>query len=642
MFNISTLLKSILLSAILFVAFWIRIQSTTAIPEGHFTGVDAYTYYFQAQQISDLGKLPERDMHRWMPLGRDNGQTLNLYSYVLAYAYKALVLVFPSVTLYHVALYMPPVCFCIGLGAFCLFLYHTYGLLFSSVVGVLLTTLPGAINRSTAGFSDRDAWCLMLGLLAVVTYLASLQIETSRKRLIWTLTSGLIVFLGGLSWEGFGVFLSVILIVELYRFLASETEEGLGHCALWGAKDNNILFCLAVGATAMTLMFMAWRLDFHPKNELAFVAAISWFLIWTSLSRDAERYSSFTSLVLAFFTAELIQFCSIKLSDAFRRYLPWNVIKVGTAMILLATFMWIPFPYGYAQNILPATHARRSNPIHSTVAEIFQWMKAELPNTAVVAGDWIHGSQLNVLGGVKTITGTDTFIQHWIHLYYRYLFCGQSEKEALEFLKSHEATHLMLTEVDIVGEASVYSVIGSHSEQDQPFEIIELRETIREKEHLFVFPEKETPFFKYIQIDMHPENNAPLSAITVHHNTRATPIPYVAFYNKERSASRHQDGSKTGGILLYFDEQQKFQRCYYVPPIAWDNFAIRLFLRGIPSDAFKPVYETQTPLVRSHPWTCHRPRSCQRLNPRNVVEGISCDPRLPGRLYLLLVGVSDC
>ncbi len=80
MFNISTLLKSILLSAILLVAFWIRIQSTTAIPEGHFTGVDAYTYYFQAQQISELGKLPERDMHRWMPLGRDNGQTLNLYS----------------------------------------------------------------------------------------------------------------------------------------------------------------------------------------------------------------------------------------------------------------------------------------------------------------------------------------------------------------------------------------------------------------------------------------------------------------------------------------------------------------------------------------------------------------------------------
>ncbi len=366
---------------------------------------------------------------------------------------------------------MPVVCFCIGIGVFSLFLAHTYGLLFSSVVGVLLATLPGAINRSTVGFGDRDAWCWMIGLLSVITYLASLQAETPRKRLLWTLTSGFIVFIGGISWEGFGVFLSIIIVVEVWRFLSSETEEGLGHYALWvccfvptlylaspayrngygfaehlfafvlvppivllgiralrqlllskveklrphartlalvlmvasiaialgyvfiqlntfaettvplsqnalmqsigelintdsnywrvrygyifvvsiiwilisanyqwknyspllvipltfftlttffrehpdslwGTQNTNLLFFIAVGATVIMLMLIAWRRDRHPKNELAFVAALSWFLIWTSLSRDAERYSIFTSPVLAFFTAELIQFCS--------------------------------------------------------------------------------------------------------------------------------------------------------------------------------------------------------------------------------------------------------------------------------------------------------------------------------------------
>lgn len=112
----------------LLVAFWIRIQSTTAIPEGHFTGVDAYIYYFQGQQISEHGTLPARDMHRWLPLGRDNGQTLNLYAYVLAYTHKAVVWFFPNVTLYDVTLYMPVLCFCIGLGVLCLFLDGTFGL----------------------------------------------------------------------------------------------------------------------------------------------------------------------------------------------------------------------------------------------------------------------------------------------------------------------------------------------------------------------------------------------------------------------------------------------------------------------------------------------------------------------------------
>lgn len=774
MFNLSTRLTSVLLFAILLLAFWIRVQSASGIPEGHFTGIDAYIYYFQAQQITEQGTLPARDMHRWLPVGRDNGQLLNLYSYVLAYTHKAVSWLFPSVTLYDVTFYMPVICFCIGLGALYIFLAHSFGRLSANIVGVLLATLPGAINRSTAGFGDRDAWCWMLGLLAVITYLASLHAETSRKRLFWTLISGFIAFLGGLSWEGFGVFLSVIIVVELWRFLSTNTEDGLGFYALWvccfvpilyvsspayrngygfaehlfvfvlvppvvllgirslrhlllfkvgklrpyartlslifflasvslalgyvliqqntfaettvplsqnavmqsvaellntdsnywmvrygyifvvsilgilvstnhqwenlgallalpltfftlttffreypdrlwGTQNTNILFFIAIAATAITLMLIAWRRDLRPRNELAFVASLSWFLIWVTLSRDAERYSVFTSPVIAFFTAELMQFCSVKLCSVtwikkLRLRIPQSVLKTSAALALLALLMWLPSPFGYSGHIRHATHARRSKPVYTTVAETFQWMKAELPNTAVVATDWIHGGQLNVLGGVKTITGTDTFILPWILLYYQYLFCGHSETEALQFLKSHEATHLMLSEEDVVKGSLVNSVIGSTSEHNKHFEIISLQEVIREQGHIVLFSEIATPFFKNIQVDVHPETNRPVSAIVVRQNGTATTLPYVAYENKKRTAVNNQDGSKTGGILLYFDEHQKFQRCYYVPPVAWDNVAIRLFLRGITSDAFKSVYETQkTGETNVKVWEIHYP-----------------------------------
>ena len=172
-------------------------------------------------------------MHRWLPVGRDLEQTLNLYGYVLAYTHKAIAWIFPNITLYHVTLYMPVICFCIGLATLCLFLYYTYGLLFSSVVGILLATLPGSIERSTAGFGDRDAFCLMIGILAIITYLVSLRSASPRQQLLWTLISGFTVFLGGLSWEGFGVFLSVIVVVELWRFLTTKTEENLHLYLLW-------------------------------------------------------------------------------------------------------------------------------------------------------------------------------------------------------------------------------------------------------------------------------------------------------------------------------------------------------------------------------------------------------------------------
>ena len=218
---------------LLLIAAWIRVQGVERLPAGQFTETDAYFYYWQAQLISEHGHLPERDMHRWLPLGRDLEQTLNLYGYVLAYAHKAVAWVFPNISLYHVTLYMPVICFCVGLAALCFFLYHTYGLLFSTTVGILLATLPGSIERSAAGFGDRDAWCLMIGILAVTTYLVSLQVQQKRNRFLWTLISGILTFLGGISWEGFGVFLGVILIVELWRFLTSETEDGLGFYCLW-------------------------------------------------------------------------------------------------------------------------------------------------------------------------------------------------------------------------------------------------------------------------------------------------------------------------------------------------------------------------------------------------------------------------
>ena len=222
-----------LLIAILLVAFWIRIQGVAAISDEQFTGHDPYLHYWQAQIVSENGWLPARDMHRWLPIGRDLGQSLNAYSYAIAYTYKAITLIFRNVSLYQVALFAPVVCFVLGLGVLCFFLYRNFGLLFSSIVGVLLATLPGIIERSAAGFSDRDSWCLMLGILAVTTYLVSLHAQRPRSRLLWTLASGFTVFLGGISWEGFGVFLSVILCIELWRFLTSEKEEGLRLYLLW-------------------------------------------------------------------------------------------------------------------------------------------------------------------------------------------------------------------------------------------------------------------------------------------------------------------------------------------------------------------------------------------------------------------------
>ena len=140
----------VLLIGIILLAFWIRVQGTERFPIGQFTEHDAYLYYWQAGIIAEKGHLPERDMYRWLPLGRDNGQLLSLYAYAIAYLHKTC----PLWSLYQIQFYLPPLCFSLGLSIIFLFLSRSYGVLFATLVSLLLATLPGSIARSAAGFID--------------------------------------------------------------------------------------------------------------------------------------------------------------------------------------------------------------------------------------------------------------------------------------------------------------------------------------------------------------------------------------------------------------------------------------------------------------------------------------------------------
>lgn len=602
----------LLIASIMCAAFWIRIQGIDTIPDGQFTSNDAFFYYRNAQIVSENGSLPKRDMHRWIPLGRDLEQTLPFYAHALAYTHKAIALCMPNISLYNVALYMPPICFCIGLGGLCLFLYYTLGFSITTVVGILLATLPGSIERSSAGFSDRDSWCLMLGILAVITYIIALQTDQKLKRILWTLLSGIIVYLGAMSWEGFGVFILTILFVEVWKFLTTSKEEGVLEYLIWvfifvpvlyfssaaysrgewfathlaafvlipplalliirtlrhllltikpfaermrshprflafslilisfalaivyvisqvetfslttvplgknklmhnvselktpsyqywvirygsvfflgclglivtqyhmwektglilvipfltfmvstffrgqletllGNQISTLIFFASISMALIGLLIVAWRRRKFTKNDYIYVLFTVWTLAWVSLARDALRYDFFIGIPLAFFTAMLIHFiletfCE-KLNESKKKIQAY--IKVTTTIACLITIMfWIPAGAHTKRSIYAARHMREAIPGHTHIERSYRWMKTHLPNTAIVAAHWTYGSQLNVLANVKTIIDQDHYIQHWIHLYETHVYNAKTEQEALEFLKTHLATHILLT-----------------------------------------------------------------------------------------------------------------------------------------------------------------------------------------------------
>ncbi len=759
---------------ILFIAFWIRVQGGERLymefgneKVGRFTENDAYLFHWQAKEITERGYLPARDKHRWLPLGRDNGQFLSLYAYFIAYTHKA----FPWFSLYQIQLYAPIFCFTLGLGVLLLFLARTHGVIFASIVGVLLATLPGSVERSAIGFGDRDAWCWLLGILVVTSYFWKEQMDPGPPRWIVTVLAGITVCLGGLSWEGFGLFVLVILSVELWKFCATDTENHLKEYVLWvlmfvpglylissvyhsgygfsthvaalmflppltvlALRSTRYLLLryvepirphaqkLAIGLTLLgigagicyiflqsgsfetttfafqesrlmqnvgelvdpnfwywhrrygaifilgslglvttclylwqrngipmafalslfttttffrepvsewisaglcdTLFFISLVLTIswfgiaifqkpHGKNEVVAIAILTWFILWVALARGGKRYDFFIGLPLAYGTAWLLWFAPTyfiqKLKDAkilYPKIKERLVSIIVVLVVLISVSFWTPLGGHATRSVYAAAEMRKPVPANGDIARTLEWMRRKLPQNAIIAANWSYGIQINNLSLVKTITDSDHFLPHWIHLYFRHVFCAQNEKESLEFLKTHNVTHIMLTKRGVTLRSHAYSLIGSNTQNDRHFRFFELvqRDTPIGEPYQIRPKQQGTPIEFVDLVSMTPVRRSGAHAhplprsqqtinVTVHLNNHHNIVQNISI-NTDRPSQQAIDIGN-GGIVLYFDSKATLDKAYYVPPIGWNSLAVKLFLRAQYRNVFIPIYLTK-------------------------------------------------
>ncbi|RKU17074.1 hypothetical protein C6501_05020 [Candidatus Poribacteria bacterium] len=814
----------VLLILILIVGGRIRLQGLANIPTGQFASNDAFLYLAQAETIIKDGALPKVEMHRWVPLGRDLRETLSGYPYAIAYAYKVTKLFLPNVTIYQVLLYAPTICFLIGMAVLCLFLYIRFGFGVAAIAGTLLVIMPGSIERSAAGFSDRDGWCWMLGTLTVTTYLWKENITSKWTRYLCTVLSGFFVFLGGLSWEGFGGFVLAIVAVELWRFLTTDAEERLWEYVLWvlmfvpslyllspayhsgsgfashvaafllfpslvmlllralryfltrghhsvskfvteqiSARAISLVFCavclligiaylalqretfvqsivpfsgadvmkdvgelksphdifwygryghvlliaslcIIVGCvriwgtkalilafvlslfTAATFLrqYLYWTLSpviceylfygavaFTPiaalgvaalrpepvKHEYIYVAFAFWLLLWLGLARDALRYDFFIGVPLACFAAIGVQFVTTRFCQHIARIREEksmaentaqssnkeartngkqrNVVpaltQVGFTLACLALILFLelpsnkPFPglvqRGYAMQIAPE-HAYPGK--NTPMANAFQWISEHVSTDKVVAAPWSYGHMLNVLGGVKTIIGPDHFILHWIDLYEEHVAAATYEQEALEFLKTHHATHLLLSEEEVFHIASQHTHVDEQPEH--PLYMVPLvpRAPIGSA-HYRMVPAHKNTLINFVEIDFH-HNPATVTARLK--NGRTVKLPYIKSDGSvqpswtEHAHDHHTEESndENGGILHLFDSKTQREVVHYLSPHSWNSLAVKLFFRDEHSEAFVHAYpEQETASAKVKIWKINYPGNIEE-NPKYLAK----------------------
>ena len=180
---------------------------------------DSARYLRQAEIILEQGQLPSTDMLRQYPIGKGSETQLSVYPYTLVALYRGVSLLFRSVTLEQIGMFSSLFFFNLSLIVFYLLLHRLLGWQTALLSINLCVVVPSMLGRSVVGNVDRDAFCLFLALVSYYLYLRAYQSDPLRNRLILGLLSGVVMMLLGLSWQGVGLFISIMVVLNFILFL---------------------------------------------------------------------------------------------------------------------------------------------------------------------------------------------------------------------------------------------------------------------------------------------------------------------------------------------------------------------------------------------------------------------------------------
>ena len=210
---------AILLVLTLCLGVLIRTPHLSALGGTAVLDPDSARYLRQAEIILERGQLPSTDMLRQYPIGKDSETQLSVYPYTLTILHKGVSLLFRSVTLEQIGMFSSLFFFSLSLIVFYLLLHRLLGWQTALLSINLCVVVPSTLGRSVVGNVDRDAFCLFLALVSYYLYLHAHQSNLLRNRLVLGLLSGAVMTLLGLTWQGVGLFISIIVLLNFILFL---------------------------------------------------------------------------------------------------------------------------------------------------------------------------------------------------------------------------------------------------------------------------------------------------------------------------------------------------------------------------------------------------------------------------------------
>ena len=197
------------------------------------------------------------------------------------------------------------------------------------------------------------------------------------------------------------------------------------------------------------------------KIEFNYLLLLSLLVLALFSARSAVRLIMILGPIVPIFVGYLIDqsIFSFKNSKEEKRLF---LGIVAIILIILTIFIFISYYKeikSQAYNAVPSAYNQQWQ-------KAMQWVRDETPQDSVFSHWWDYGYWVQSIGNRATVLDGGNSNTFWNYYMGRLVLTGDNQKDALEFLYSHDANYLLIDSSDI-GKYGAFSSIGSNENYDR-------------------------------------------------------------------------------------------------------------------------------------------------------------------------------
>jgi asparagine N-glycosylation enzyme membrane subunit Stt3 len=233
------------------------------------------------------------------------------------------------------------------------------------------------------------------------------------------------------------------------------TFDGEGTLSLFVYFGSALLFISAL--VYYHIKYKKVGKEAFGNIEYEYLLLFSLFILALFTARSAVRLI----MVLGPIAPIFVGYLSVTSIDSFRKTKDetkkillgsWSVILI--ILLLFSGYVFFNSIKSEAYSYVPSVYSQQWQ-------KAMSWVRTETPKDAVFAHWWDYGYWVQSMGNRATVVDGGNAIVYWDYLVGRLVLTGDNQQDALNFLYTHNTTHLLIDSSDI-GKYTAFSSIGSN------------------------------------------------------------------------------------------------------------------------------------------------------------------------------------